>query len=38
MVYDLIPRMNEEWLTKIMNAFAEKIQEHRASSEVFSVS
>lgn len=38
MVYDLIPRMNEEWLTKIMNAFAEKIQEHRALSEVFSVS
>ncbi len=38
MVYDLIPRMNEEWLTKIMNAFAEKIQEHRTLSEVFSVS
>ena len=36
MIYDLIPRMKEEWLTKIMSAFAEKIQAHRALSEVFS--
>ncbi|NOR51633.1 MAG: IS4 family transposase [Gammaproteobacteria bacterium] len=37
MIYELIPRMKEEWLTKIMSAFAEKIQEHRALSEIFSV-
>lgn len=37
MIYELIPRMNNEWLTKIMNAFYEKIQEHRALSEMFSV-
>lgn len=36
MIYDLIPRMKEEWLTKIMSAFSEKIQAHRALTEVFS--
>jgi hypothetical protein len=36
MVYDLIPRMPEEWLTKIMNAFAAKLKEHKALNEMFS--
>lgn len=36
MVYELMPRMREDWLSKIMQAFAEKIQEHRALSMVFS--
>lgn len=36
MVYELLPRMKEEWLTKIMSAFIGKIQEHRALSVVFS--
>lgn len=38
MVYDLLPRMDEEWLKKIMSAFVDKIQAHRALSDVFSVS
>jgi hypothetical protein len=37
LVYDLIPRMREEWLAKIMVAFVRKLLEHRALSEVFSV-
>jgi hypothetical protein len=37
MVYDLIPRMREEWLNKIMQAFVELIQVHRALSQVFFV-
>jgi hypothetical protein len=37
MVYDLMPCMREEWLTKIMAAFVEEIQKHRALSDVFSV-
>jgi hypothetical protein len=36
MVYDLIPRMKEEWLTKIMQAFGEAIQEHRTLPALFS--
>lgn len=36
MIYDLIPHMKEEWLTKIMNAFAENILRQRALSELFS--
>jgi hypothetical protein len=37
MVYELIPRMKEEWLNKIMNAFGAQIQERRSLSMVFSV-
>ncbi len=37
MVYDLMPRMPEEWLKRIMEAFAKQIQKHQALSEVFSV-
>ena len=36
MVYTLLPRMNELWLTKIITAFSERIREHRAISDVFS--
>lgn len=37
MVYELIPRMKEEWLTKIMQAFSEEVMKRRALSAVFSV-
>ena len=37
MVYELIPRMKEEWLTKIMQEFSAQVMKHRALSEVFSV-
>lgn len=37
MVYDLMPRMPEECLNRIMEAFTKQIQKHRALSEVFSV-
>lgn len=37
MVYDLIPRMREQWLTPIMQAFVELIQAHRTLSQVFFV-
>lgn len=37
MVYDLMPRMREQWLVPIMEAFVEKIQAHRALSQVFYV-
>lgn len=37
MIYELIPRMREEWLTKIMAEFAVKVQGHRSLSEVFYV-
>ncbi len=37
MVYDLMPRMREQWLVPIMEAFVEKIQAHRALSQVFFV-
>lgn len=37
MVYDLLPRMREEWATKIINAFVELMQSHRALSQVFFV-
>ena len=36
MVHDLIPRMPDEWLSKIMEAFAMKLKEHRALNEIFS--
>jgi hypothetical protein len=37
MVYDLLPRMREEWATKIINAFVELMQAHRALSRIFFV-
>lgn len=37
MVYDLMPRMDGQWLAKIITAFVAKIQQHRALTEVFSV-
>lgn len=37
MVYELIPRMKEEWLNKIMQAFSEHLKAHRALSEMFFV-
>lgn len=36
MVYDLIPRMQEEWLSKIMEAFTMKLKEHKALNNLFS--
>lgn len=37
MVYELMPRMKEDWLRQIMAAFAEEIRKHRALTELFSV-
>lgn len=37
MVYDLLPRMREEWAEKIITAFVELIRAHRALSQVFFV-
>lgn len=36
MVYELLPRMKEEWLGRIMQAFVEAIRAHRALTVVFS--
>ncbi len=35
MIYQLIPTMNEKWLTPIMQAFAQLLGEHRAMNAVF---
>lgn len=37
MVYELLPRMNEEWLKKIMEVFSDKLRMHRSLNQVFSV-
>lgn len=37
MVYDLLPRMDGQWVSKIITTFVRNIQQHRALTEVFSV-
>ena len=37
MVYELLPRMDEQWLTKIIAAFSEQIRAHKVLNEVFCV-
>ena len=37
MVYELIPRVKEEWLSKIMRIFSDRLKAHRVLSEMFFV-
>ena len=37
MIYELMPTMNETWLTRIMESFAEALRQHRVTNTVFGV-